>query len=341
MPNDSISKITRTRLEAYGLFDSKVIDAVSSQATVQQGFETYEALFKKVGVPLEPTLFITKKRKGVPLVDVDARETQEGVLVVHLPMGNSLDPNQLYQVATLALAFPAYRIIAFGNPSGKPFAYKQENFSLADWWRVAFTKKLRAAVGVELEYLTSQRIEGAYQVGYSYGALKALLAAYYANPAQTKGLILLDPVAHPRYPQQLLKDFTATFKPLGEYVNRTKLQTFLDARQDAVKFVHYSHGIMRPVNIAIGFMLARVDFVPLLTRTLQKHTDMTASVAWAGKSELGNDAHMATSLDMLNRDAAKGRVKALRLKDDTHAFANDVFLQVAIIKQALAERFVV
>lgn len=335
MSTKSISEITRKRLEAYGLFDSKVVDAVAKQAGVQADFESYEAFFKKVGVPLEPTLFITDKGRGVPLIDVDARETQQGVLVVHLPMGNSLDTNQLYQVATIAFAFPSYRIIAFGNPSGKPFAYRQENLSVRDWWRVAFTKKLRSAVSVELEYLSSQHIQGAYHVGYSYGALKALLCAYYGESAQTQGLILLDPVAHPRYPQQLLKDFTATFKPLGDYVNRTELQTFLDARKDAVKFVNYSQGIIRPVNIAIGFMLARVDFIPLLTRTLEKHSSMTAYVAWAGKSELGNDAHMSTSFHTLTLETAKGRVKGLRLANDMHAFANDVFLQVAIIKQAL------
>lgn len=335
MPVKSLSEITRTRLEAYGLFDAWVIESVAKQADTQGGFETYEAFFKKVGVPFEPTLFITKKGRGVPLVDIDAREKEKGVLVVHLPMGNSLDPNQLYQVATLALAFPAYRIIAFGNPSGKPFAYKQENLLVRDWWRVAFTKNLRAAVSAELEYLSSQHIRGVYHVGYSYGALKALLTAYYGDPVQTKGLILLDPVAHPRYPQQLLGDFTSTFKPLGEYVNRTGLQTFLDARQDAVKFVRYSQGIMRPVNIAIGFMLARVDFIPLLTDTLQKHESLTAFVAWGGKSELGNDAHMSASLHNLTHETAKGRARSLRLANDTHAFANDVFLQVAIIKQAL------
>ncbi len=334
MSTKSISEITHKRLEAYGLFNSKVVDAVAKQAGVQADFESYEAFFKKVGVPLEPTLFITDKGRGVPLIDVDARETQQGVLVVHLPMGNSLDTNQLYQVATIAFAFPSYRIIAFGNPSGKPFAYREQNLSFSDWLRVSFTKKRRAAVSTELEYLHSQGVTHAVHIGYSFGAMKALLTAYYADADDVDRLILVDPVAHSRYTKQLLEDFQSTFKPLGEYVNRTRLQTFFDARKDAEQ-VRMTRGIMRPVNIAYGLMLGRLDFISLLKETLAKLSNLKVAVAWGAKSELGNDAHIKANLHVLQHDTAKGRVVSLRLPDDTHAFANDIYLYVAIIKQAL------
>jgi len=334
VPAKPLSEITRKRLEACGLFDSKVIESVAKQADVQDSFETYQLLFKKVGVPLEPTLFMTEKGSGVPLVDIDAREDEKGVLVVHLPMGNSLDSNQLYQVATLALAFPSYRIIAFGNPSGKPFSFREQNFSFLDWFRVAFTKRRRGVVSTELEYLNSQGIKNATHIGYSFGAMKALLAAYYSNPDQVTRVILADPVAHARYAKQLLEDFQSTFKPLGDYVNRTKLQTFFDARKDA-ESVQMTRGIMRPVNIAIGLMLARLDFVTLLKDVLMKHLSLHVAVAWGTKSELGNDAHMKANLHNLQYELAKGRVTPLRLEGESHAFANDVFLYVAIVKQAL------
>ncbi len=334
MTAKSIIEITRTRLLTYGLFDSGVVESVAKLAGTQAKFETYQMFFKKVGVPLRPTLFMSEKGRGVPLVDIDARENEQGVLVVHLPMGNSLDTNQLYQIATLALAFPSYRIIAFGNPSGKPFSYRQQNLSFIDWMRVAFTKKRRAVVSTELEYLHSQRITQAVHVGYSFGAMKALLTAYYADSGEVQRLILADPVAHSRYAKQLLEDFQSTFTPLGEYVNRTKLQTFFDARKDA-ETVRMTQGIMRPVNIAFGFMLSRLDFIPTLKETLVKFPLLHVAVAWGGKSELGNDAHMKANLHNLNHETAKGRVKQLRLAPDTHAFANDVLLYVAIIKQAL------
>ena len=331
----SISEITRKRLEAYGLFDSGVVASVSKLAQTQDAFETYQMVLKKAGVPLQPTLFMTEKGRGIPLVDIDARDGEEaGVLVVHLPMGNSLDSNQLYQIATLALAFPTYRIIAFGNPSGKPFAYRQQNLSFIDWMRVAFTKKRRAVVTTELEYLHSQGITHAVHIGYSFGAMKALLTAYYAAPGEVQKLILVDPVAHSRYTKQLLEDFQSTFKPLGDYVNRTKLRTFFDARKDA-EGVRMTQGIIRPVNIAYGLMLSRLDFITTLKEILGKFPLLRVAVAWGGKSELGNDAHMKANLHTLNYETAKGRVQQLRLSPDTHAFANDVFLYVAIVKQAL------
>lgn len=336
MARSAIYEKTVKRLTAYNLFDTQCIEEVARLAQEQSQFETYQQFFKSVDVPLEPTLFIAANGRGVPLVDIDARESKEkGVLVVHLPMGNSLDANQLYQIATLALAFPAHRIIAFGNPSGKPLAYKQENLSFVEWLRVAFTKKLRGLVSAELEYLTSQNIQNASHVGYSYGAHKALLCAYYADSTQVSKVMLVDPVAHPRYRRQLLKDFSSTFEPLGKYVNRTELQSYFDARADAAEQVKHSQGIRRPVNIAIGLMLARIDFISWVTATLSKHPKLRAAVAWGSKSELGNDAHMKASLHNLAYETAKGRVKMLRLQGDAHAFPNDVHLYAAIVLQSL------
>lgn len=327
---------TRKRLERYTAFNQKTIDFAARLAQKQAEYATYQAFLKAADVPLQPTLFVTRSGRGVPLVDISPRTGKEaGAFVVHLPMGNSLDPNQLYQVATLALAFPEYRLIAFGNPSGKPYAYREQGFSLRDWWRVAFTKNKRAAVSAELEYLASQNVAQVYHTGYSYGALKALLTAYYAPPEQTKGLLLLDPAAHSRGLRQLFGDFNATFAPLGQYVNRTELQTFFDARRDAANQVRYKRGIARPVNIAIGIMLARTDFIPLLKKVLTKHSHISAYVAWGSKSELGNDAHMKASLHSFTHETAKGRVRSLRLDGDTHAFANDIHLYVAIVHDSL------
>jgi len=328
---------TRKRLNQYNVFNDDTLDFVATLAQKQVEFESYPKFFKATGVPLEPTLFMNSRGRGVVLIDISSREEKErGVFVIHLPMGNSLDTNQLYQVATVALAFPTYRIIAFGNPSGKPYAHPEQNFSVKDWWKVAFSKDVRAAVSTELDYLASQNIKSAIHIGYSYGALKALVTASYADPASIQQLVLLDPVAHPRGPRQLLGDFNATFASLGEYVNRTELQTFLDARQDAVRRVEYTKGIMRPVNLAIGFMLARADFIPLLERVLQKHPTLKVYVAWGSKSELGNDAHMKASLHNLAHDIAKGRVRSLRLEGDTHAFANDLHVYAAIVHDALS-----
>ena len=336
MTKSALYDTTRTRLENYEVFSVKALDLAASAASEIARYETYQKFFKTVDVPLKPTLFMTSQGKGVPLIDISARSSEErGVFVVYLPMGNSLDTNQLYQVASLAQAFPAYRIIAFGNPSAKPYAYREQNFSVAEWFRVVCTSNRRAVVSAELEYLSSQGIKDAYHIGYSFGALKAMLAAYYSAPDALRRLILIDPVAHSRGLKQLLEDFQHTFKPLGAYVDRTELRTFFEARAEAARTVNHTRGLMRPVNIAIGIALARVDFIPFLEKILQKKPQLSAHVAWGSKSELGNDAHMKASLHHLAYETAKGRVRSLRLEDDAHAFANDISLYAAIVYDAL------
>ena len=326
---------TRKRLEQYGIFSAATLNFAALKAEALKQYPTYQKLFKTVGIS-NPTLFMNSQGRGVPLVDLDPREAEKGVFVVHLPMANPLDANQLYQVAALALAFPAYRIIAFGNPSGRPYKFREQNLSFIDWLRVAFTKNRRALVSTELDYLAGQNIRGAYHIGYSFGALKALTAVYYASPESTEGVVLIDPVAHARYFKQLVGDFQATFEPLGEYVDRTELETFLEARKDAVH-VNHMQGLRRMVNIAIGIMLSRVELVEYLQDTLAKHSQLKAYVAWGSKSELGNDAHMKANLHNIVHDTAKGRAGALRLDGARHAFANDLPLYIAIVQDFVGE----
>lgn len=336
MAGSAFYQKTRVRLEKYGVFAPETLDFAARQTELLTQYDTYQELFSAVDVPLKPHVFMDAQDRGVPVVDIASRtEKQDGVLVVYLPMGNSLDTNQLYQIAALAHAFDSYRIIAFGNPSGKPYAYREQNLRLADWLRVVLTKHRRAVVSTECAYLEAQEIRDAYHVGYSFGALKALLMARYGQPDEVKKLVLLDPVAHSRGLKQLLGDFKNTFKPLGEYVNRTELQTFLDARDDAAALVKYTAGLYRPVNIAIGIMLARVDFISLLKTVLQRLPKLAVTVAWGTKSELGNDAHLKANLHVLAHEEAKGRVEALRLTGDTHAFANDLALYTAIVHDAV------
>jgi len=332
---ETIEKTTTDRLRRYGLFSAATLRVVSQLARKQVGYTTYQAFFDEVGVT-KPKLYISTQKGvgGVPYVDVPAKaKQQEGTIVLHLPMGNSLDPNQLYQVATIAAANPAYRVIAFGNPSGKPYHYREQNLSVRKLWNIAFSSRRHALVAAELEYLASQEVTSAYYVGYSYGALKALIASQYSQGEQ-KGLILIDPVAHPRGLRQLFRDFNTSFKPMGEYVNRTQVQTFFDARHDAVKLVDYSAGLTRPINIAIGLMLARTDLAPLIDEVLKKKPNLELAVAWGSKSELGNDAHMKVTMHRLAHEYAS--VRTLRLEGDTHPFANDIHLHAAIIREALS-----
>ena len=336
----SIKKNTAARLKKYGLFSDKTINAVSLVAEKQATYTSYKKYFKDVGIT-KSVLHVTKKGSGVPVADIAPRISKKSrklqnppVLVVHLPMSNPLDSNQLYHIATLASLLPTYRIIGFGNPSGAPYNFSQQNLTFLKRLQVAFTKNTYSLVEAELDYLRTQNIAAAYHVGYSYGAAKALFFSKYATPDTSLGAVCIDPAAHPRGIRQLIHDFKETFRPLGGYVNRTKIATYFEARSEAAKERHHKNALKRHINIAIGLALARFDFIPLVNEVLSRHPAMKVSVAWGSKSELGNDAHMTTKLYKMKSDMP-GRVRPFRLEGDTHALANDIHLYGALVYESL------
>ncbi len=326
---------TKDRLKAYGLFSDKTIEIVAQVAQKQAAYTTYQDFFVDMGVP-EPEFFYYTKRHAVHLVEVPPRVTtaraDERVLVLHLPMGNPLDPNQLYQVATIAAANPTYRIVAFGNPSGKPYSFANQRRSPEEYRAIAFGHNKRALVAGELAYVASKNYHTVHHAGYSFGAHKALIASQHSPQNSVQSITLIDPVAHSRYALQLLGDFTRAFIPLGSYVNRTGIQSFFEAREDA-KQLHFNRGLARPINLATGIMLARLDFIPLLKKTIAAQPKAPFTVAWGSKSEMGNDAHLRANFHNLR--ARKTHLRELRLEGDQHAFANDIHLHAAIITEAL------
>lgn len=337
MKQSTMYKNTAERLKKYNLFSDETIHEIASFAQKQAAYKTYQDFFKEVGVP-EVIVHRLSKKEGVPVVDIPSKlKNSKGVLVIHLPMANSLDTNQLYQTATIAASNPGYRVIAFGNPSGKPYSFREQNLTFIKRFNVAFRNKLQPLVAAELDYLHKNNIKDYYQIGYSYGALKAMITSIYDQEDNVKDIILLDPVAHPRYPQQLAQDFKSTFEPMGEYVNRTNMQTYFDARSDAVKQVDYNKGLIRQINLAVGMLLARSDFIKVFENVLEKQPKITALIAWASKSEIGNDAHMKVSMHRLSGKTPK--IKSMRLEGDRHSFANDIHLYAAIIHEAIHRRY--
>jgi len=333
-PKQSIQSDTANRLRNYGVFSDSTINFIAAFADTQRKYKTYQEVFEAANIP-EPTLYRTKNGRGVPVVDiVPFTKKVDGVLVLHLPMVNPLDQNQLYHIATIALMHPRYRIIAFGNPSGAPYHFKEQNKSLKDLFLIACTNRLYPLVSVELDYLKSQNIQNAHHIGYSFGAHKAVIETLYADPIEVASLTVIDPVAHPRGLKQLVHDFKSTFQPMGAYVDRTHMQTYFDARADAAKTQHHNAGLFRPISIAIGLLLGRVDFITLVKKATARNPQMVTTVAWGSDGELGNDAHMTVSMHQLRYELFHD-VLPLRLKGDKHSLANDIFLYAAIVHEAL------
>lgn len=324
----------KQRLKGLGHFSKETIDGVIEVARLQQSFPTYQPFFDELNLST-PHLF-EGLNGGVTVVDLPARQRPEaGVLVVHLPMANPLDTNQLYQVATITAANPSYRIIAFGNPSGGRYSYPVQNLSAQKRTAIANGSGIQYLVEVEVEYLKSQNITTVSHAGYSYGALKAVIESYYSGDVTVENIIVIDPAAHPRGLVQLAGDFLRTDLRLNTYVNRANTPAFIEARKAAVTGNEYKVGLLRPINRAIIRLLSKTDFIDLLTKTMVRHPHVKVTLAWAAKSELGNDAHFKSSTHHLSQ-AMPGRLRPMRFGDDYHALANDIHLHAAIIREGLS-----
>jgi len=332
----NFSETTATRLRRYFPFSEKAIAAVSQYAATQAQCKTYKEFFKSVGISGNATLYSTARHGSVEVVDVAPHGSEKGTIVVHLPMGNPLDPNQLYQVATVAGTNPGYRVIGFGNPSGKPYYHKDQNLTFIKRWGIASLRSTRPLVEAELSYLDSQGIRNAMHVGFSYGAIKALIESTHSENETVKGLVMIEPVSHTRSLRRLIDDFKSTLGPLGKYVHNTGLETYKEARHHGIEGKQINRGLMRPISLAIAFMLSRITLRTELQKFMTKNPAVPVTIAWGSSSELIDDARMSAMVAELKATGAP--LQAIRLPGLHHALANDVHLHAVIIRQALGSK---
>lgn len=285
-------------------------------------------------MPAAPTTFIDESGRGISVIDLPARKTRgvKGTIVYQLPMGNPLDHNYRYHLAVLASAHPDYRMIAFGNPSAKPYYLKQHNLSVWASLRVLLGD-VKPLLQAEASYLRRQGIQQATMLGFSYGAVKTLWHAEQLPADTLKNIIVIDPPSHARAPWELLEHFRATFTPMGEYINRTKLPTFFQARAEADKTGHIGPGLRRPINVLIGLLVARFDVGRAMRRVFRHTPTMPVTLVWGTRSELVAHDHVTTVVQKLQGDALP--VTPIVLPGHHHAFANDVILMDAILRQSL------
>ncbi len=330
----SLLNSTRQRLKEYFPFSKNTLDVVSAFADKQQAFSTYRHFFASVAMP-EPMLHVAKNGQGVTVIDIYPDNATK-TLVVHLPMGNPLDTNQQYQLATLAGVFPEARIIGFGNPSGGLYSFKEQDLP---FWRrlgVATGLNTKALVAAELDYLATHAVGDTYQVGFSYGALKALLVSRYAPVGTVKGVVTIELVSHPRNPIRLFREFNSTLAPLGAYVDAANLPTFREARRDAVNGNDYRIGLRRHINLTIGYLLSRINALKLAEEVLSMQTAAQLTMAWGTASELVDDSRMRRALEAFETQFP-GRSKGISLPGQKHGLANDVHLHAAIVYEACSK----
>ena len=332
---------TVERLQGYYPdFSQETLEAVGEFTDWQRQFGSYQAFFDSVGVK-EPVVKHYEGMKPAAVVDVQPSEYDPAeALLYRLPMANPLDGNQLYQIASLAGTNPNKRIIAIGNPSGPGLG--RGKLSFADQRKaLKWTKndnihpELKKLVEPSIKYLDEAGVEERHEVGYSYGALLAVIASVYGE-SPVRNMVVIEPVMGERTMRELGADFKATEKALGNYINANELQTFKEARADGQSMVRYILGLLRPTNITVSNILAHTNFDTWNMAAHLVNPEMRSTPAWGSESELALDGLMLQMVGRIQRTRREGSTRPIRIEGGKHALANDLALQEAIVLEGLA-----
>lgn len=323
---------TAERLSGYYPFTPEVIEQVADVAEWQSKFTTYGDFFNAMGIE-EPSRVTFDGYYPSEFIDIrqpDANPYE--ALVYHLPMANALDPNQLYQIATIAKANPGHRVIAMGNPSGRGFDAGLLNHEQRK--KVA-NGNLEPVVEPLLKYLDKKKINKARHVGYSYGVDLAAVAAAHGDQEVDRAVVIEPASVVRRNLAKLAINFHSTVKEASRYVNASDLETFIEARKDSVGPTAYALSLTRFTNIAIARGLAKGGFQDRLDTAIEAQPDMKTTLAWGTESELAINSLVSLYGYCLARRLEPGRLVPLPLKGQKHALANDIHLQAAIVLEGL------
>lgn len=314
-------------------FDQKVLDTVADVAQLQR-FSSWEQI--KSELP-DNTVFSTED-SSIELLDIVPKDYDE-TWVYHLPMGNPLADHMQLRVATLAAAKPDKRIIAIGNPSGPSQGVgKLPASSLRTVW----SGNLRPTIDPVMKYLSSQQIEQATHIGFSYGAEKAAAASQYAEKYDQQVLsgLFMEPVAiKQRGLLELGRDFNSTAAALEGYVKASASKPVEEAGKRAAEKSHglvgYGLGLLRMSNIAIAHALTKEGFENRVDNGLTSQAEMRAHLVWGTESELATHGLMIELASRLQSKFGVVRVSTMEMVGQKHAMGDDVFLHTAMVLQNL------
>lgn len=320
---------TAARLEQYNAFDQKVIERVAAVAEEQLHTDNYRQFISNYVLGENLT---ENDAKNASILDIRPREHDpKAALMIHLAMGQPLDPNNIYQIATIAAVNPHIRIITKGNPSGLGYAKQgldREQRELASRGNFSpLTEPL-------MRFAEENGIESVDQYGYSFGADLAMTAAS-KEAFDTPNVIVVEPASVVK--RSLIGlgiAFGRSNSTLQEYVDLSG-PAFAAARKESLGMAGFGVALARLSNLAISRGLSEGYFGGRAAEALSVQPDMQATIAWGTDSELS--LHSATSdiVRALRADYGEDRVQAIKLEGQNHALANDVYLQAALVAQGL------
>lgn len=331
---------TAERVSTYYPFDGDILEIVSETADRQNKLG-YTALAGEYGItyksePIENEYGrqLLSYLRITPKEDYDERK----VRVYHAPMGIPADENMAMRAIRLFGADSSEQLMVIGNPAA---IGRKENLlprkALLKVWR----GDLKPAVAPLLQYLNSENISEVVDLGYSYGADKAVTSSEAAasyDIESTQGVYIEPAAVISRSLARLLADFKSTEPELARYIAQTASPALEEARALAdTGFTRYVGGLLRMGNIAIAHALTKPFFETRLRRALEAQPNLRTVVAWGSESELTptqpvEDSTLITRL-MYGRDS----VKPMELKGMHHAGGDDIDLHAAIILQGLKD----
>ncbi len=321
---------TAERLQGYQLFGGDTIESISEVAELQASL-SYLKFFKETGLK-ETKSFRVPGYSPIDVVDIlPESANNEEAIVLHLPMANPLDPNQLYKVATIAALNRGSRVIASANPS-RP-GYRSGLLTRAQRIQVA-KGDFRPTVEPLVRYLENQHVSSVRQAGYSYGADKAMAMAAF-EAFDVSRTVAVEPASVVRRSGIALgAAFASTKKALEGYVALNEVPAFVSARSKSVNR-SYPLGLTRLTNLAIARGLTDGKFAQRTSKALKTHEGMIATFAWGSESELALDGAMRCITRDIGMAYGQDRIRTLRAKGAKHALADDIHLHAALITEGL------
>jgi hypothetical protein len=320
---------TAARLEQYNAFDQEVIGRVAAVADEQLRTNDHRPFI--TNYVLGDTLTENDARNAT-ILDIRPREHDpKAALMIHLAMGQPLDPNNLYQIATIAAVNPNIRIITKGNPSGIGYAKQSLNREQREQ---ASRGNFRPLTEPLMRFAEENGIESVDQYGYSFGADLAMTAAS-KEAFDTPHVIVVEPASVVK--RSLIGlgiAFGRSNASLQEYVDQSG-PAFASARTESLGLPGFGIALARLSNLAISRGLSQGGFELQTKVAMNAQPDMQTTITWGTDSELSLHSPTSDIVRALRAQYGEDRVQAIQLEGQKHALANDVYLQAALVAQGL------
>jgi len=330
---------TAEQLRTYYDFDESVITAVDEAADLQHRLDFRQlADFYNIGRGPQTVYDDVAAKRPFEILRFQPHQDYDGTqaTVLHTPMATPIDQSVAMRAIRLFGADPSRQLIVVGSPGaiGRP-AGRLTTREARRVWNGDFTPTVTPTIRM----LGGMGITSAHQVGYSYGADKAVAATKVAaaNGIATPTQVLMESAATRNNGLfKLLSRFQSSGEHLQRYVEESDSPALLEARKLAdTGLPRYVGGLLRISNLAIARSLSTASFGGRVEDSMMRNGGVHSVIAWGGKSELADDAYMHEVVDELRWEYGDNRVSKIVVPEMHHAGGDNINLHAAIVLEGL------